>query len=423
MSANTVAELNDCLEFRQTLMARPPALVHGAIVLLTALLGSALSWAAWTQADLVIRAGGRIRPVSTPKRIVCAARGESLSASVGGRVIAVGFREGDEVQRGDVLIRLDTERLDNDITRRKQTIKTGEEELAKLARLEEILASQSAAAETKGRADIAQALDEARQAKERQEVDVRLARVELDSAADELSRTEQLVRVRAAPQAELIKGQAHYTEACEKLKKAQLPVDDHRVEVVREAVVMAARDAALRRQELKIRREQKRGEVETARLELANLELERNQAVLRAPSDGVITAGDIKVGDILEAGKLVAEIAEQRGFRFEATVPSEDVALLRYGMTARIKLDAFEYQRYGTIEGTVSFISPDSGITDGQPRAFYVVRVEVHSDAVGRGELRGTVKLGMTGQVEIVTERASILKLLAKRFRQTISLG
>src|SRR5262249_23132050 len=158
-----------------------------------------------------------------PKRIVCAARGESLSASVGGRVIAVGFREGDEVHRGEVLIRLDTERLDNDITRRKQTIKTGEEELAKLARLEEILASQSAAAGTKGKADIAQALDEARQAKERQEVDVRLARVELDSAADELSRTEQLVRVRAAPQAELIKARARCTEASEKLKKAQLP--------------------------------------------------------------------------------------------------------------------------------------------------------------------------------------------------------
>src|ERR1700722_12171556 len=143
MSVNTVAELNDCLEFRQTLMARPPALVHGTVLLLTALLGSALSWGAWTKADLVVRAGGRIRPVSTPKRVVCAARGESLSASVGARVIAVGFHEGDEVHRGDVLVRLDTERLDNDIMRRKQTIQTGNEEMAKLARLEDLLASQS----------------------------------------------------------------------------------------------------------------------------------------------------------------------------------------------------------------------------------------------------------------------------------------
>jgi multidrug resistance efflux pump len=423
MTVNSQPKLDDCLEFRQTLLARPPALVHGTVLLLTALLSSALSWAAWTQADLVVRAGGRIRPVSTPKRVVCAARGESLSASVGGKVTAVGFREGDEVHRGDVLVRLDTAHLDNDIARRKQTIRTGEEELAKLARLEELLAGQAAAGRAKGAADLAQALDEARLAKERQEADVRLARVDVDSAADELARTAQLARVRAAPQAELVKAQSRYAEAREKLKKAELPVDDHKVQAVREALVLADRDAALRGQELKIRREQKRGEVETSRLELANLELERSQAVLCAPSDGIVTAGDVKVGDVLEAGKLVAEIAEQKGFRFEAAVASEDVAHLRAGMPARLKLDAFDYQRYGTVAGTVSFISPDSGLAEGQQRAVYVVRIEVQGNEVGRGEWYGEIKLGMAGQVEIVTSRESILSLLTKKIRQVISLG
>src|ERR1700722_12458532 len=111
MSFSTVGKLEDCVEFRQTLLARPPAIVHGSVLLLTALLGSALGWSAWTHADLVVRAAGRIRTVSTPKRVVCSVRGESLSASVGGRVIAVSFREGDEVHRGDVLVRLDAEHL------------------------------------------------------------------------------------------------------------------------------------------------------------------------------------------------------------------------------------------------------------------------------------------------------------------------
>ena len=108
----------------------------------------------------------------------------------------------------------------------------------------------------------------------------------------------------------------------------------------------------------------KRGEVEAARLEMANLELERKQAIIRAPIDGVVTSGDVKVGDILEPGKPVAEIAEQEGFRFEAAVPSEEVGHLRVGMPARIKLDAYDYQRYGTLEGTVVFISPDSGVPE-----------------------------------------------------------
>jgi multidrug efflux pump subunit AcrA (membrane-fusion protein) len=139
--------------------------------------------------------------------------------------------------------------------------------------------------------------------------------------------------------------------------------------------------------------------------------------------DGIVTTGDVKVGDILEGGKPVVEIAEQQGFRFEASVPSEEVGHLLLGMPARIKLDAYNYQQYGTVAGTVEFISADSGIPQGQPQATYRVRIRVESEEVGRGEFRGQVKLGMAGQVDIVTGQESLLRLLVKRIRQTISLG
>jgi multidrug efflux pump subunit AcrA (membrane-fusion protein) len=138
--------------------------------------------------------------------------------------------------------------------------------------------------------------------------------------------------------------------------------------------------------------------------------------------DGVVTRGDVKVGDVLEAGKPVAEIAEQRGFLFEAAVASEDVGHLRVEMPARIKLDAYDYQRYGTVRGTVCYLSPDSGLAEGQQKATYLVRIAVEGDAVGRGEYHGQVKLGMSGQAEIVTGRESLLSLLVKRIHRTISL-
>src|SRR6202041_1928910 len=97
-----------------------------------------------------------------------------------------------------------------------------------------------------------------------------------------------------------------------------------------------------------------------ARSELANLELEQQQAVLIAPVDGVVTEGDVKVGDLIGPGQRVLEIAEQKGFRFEVLVPSNEVGNLRLGMPVRIKLDAFDFQKYGTLTGTVSYISPDS---------------------------------------------------------------
>jgi multidrug efflux pump subunit AcrA (membrane-fusion protein) len=112
-----------------------------------------------------------------------------------------------------------------------------------------------------------------------------------------------------------------------------------------------------------------------------------------------------------------------RQFRFEAAVPSEEVGHLRVGMPARIRLDAYDYQRYGTVAGTVVFISPYSELPDKEPTARYVIRIELDRAELGRGDLRGQVKLGMAGQVEIVTEQESILSLLLRRIRRTISLG
>src|SRR5262249_8706983 len=141
-----VLDLADCTEFRQALAARPPGFVHGAALLLVALLGAALGWSALTRADLVVRAPGRVRPVVTPVRVFPAARGEALSASTGGRVAAVHFREGDEVRRGAVLIQLETGRLDHEIARKRRIIDAVAEELTRLAHLEGLASRQFEAA-------------------------------------------------------------------------------------------------------------------------------------------------------------------------------------------------------------------------------------------------------------------------------------
>src|SRR5262245_47920683 len=108
MRNQAILDLAECTEFRQTLLARPPRIVHGTVLLLTALLGTAVAWAALTTADLVVRAPGRVRPQSNPTKVFSGGRGEMLSATAGGRVVAVNFREGDLVHKGDVLLRLET---------------------------------------------------------------------------------------------------------------------------------------------------------------------------------------------------------------------------------------------------------------------------------------------------------------------------
>jgi multidrug resistance efflux pump len=423
MRNDLVLDLADCTEFRQALLARPPKIVHGTAGLLVVLLGAAMAWAAATRANLVVRAPGRVRPVSTPKKVYSAARGEVLSAGVGGQVVEVNAREGDEVRQGALLIRLETGRLDNEIAKQRRLLAVAEEELAKLEQLDELTTRQFAAARSKAEAELMQARQDVHRAKDHQGAEVRLVQVELETAQDEESQLRVLVGRRAAPRVDLARAERKTREVREKLAKARLPVDESRVPVAERALGLVDQDFALKRQELKLKRAGKQGEIAAARIEMSNREQERELAEIRAPIDGVVIQGDVKLGDILEPGKPVLELAQQEGFLFEGSAPSEEVGHLKVGMPARIKLDAYNYQQYGTIGGTVQFLSPDSGRKGEGGTVTYTVRIALSSDEVGRGEYRGRVKLGMTGQADIVTGHRSLLALLVKRIRQAISLG
>jgi multidrug efflux pump subunit AcrA (membrane-fusion protein) len=426
MRAQEVHDLSKCSEFYQTLQARPPAFVHGTAFLLITFLGAALAWSALTPASLVVKAQGRVRPVTEPTKVFNAGSGETLSASSGGRVVEVRFHEGDEVKKGDVLVRLDTQRLDQDIVKIKQAIGAGEEEVRKLALACDLLGRQHAVARSKAEAELTQAASEIPQEKEKRASEVREAQAGWEQAEFEERQTRTLVDRKAAASADLVKAIARLRAAEERLAKARLTVPEERLAVLRQAVELIDREYAVKKEEVVLKQAAKEAEVRANRIELAKLELEHKQAVLFAPKSGVVISPDIKVGDVLERGKAVVEIAEQQGFYFEADVSTDDVGLLKVGMPVRVKLDAFDYQKYGTLNGTVVFVSPDSsvkaGLTGGQ-RSTYLVKVRVDGEEIGQGDYRGRVKLGMAGQAEIVIGEERILALLVKKIRQTISLG
>jgi multidrug efflux pump subunit AcrA (membrane-fusion protein) len=422
MRNQLIHDLAECTTFRQTLLARPPRIVHGTVILLLGLLGAALLWAALTQANLVVRGVGRVRPLDTPEKVFSGARADVLSASTGGRVVAVHFKEGDEVKEGALLIRLETDQLDNQIARQRRTIQATEEELANLRRLETLTARQVETAKQKAGAELAQAREDVAQAEQLRTVEMRRAEAALASAQDEESRLRRLAVSRAAAAADVVKAVNHLREAQQSLVKARLPVPQARVQIAQRALEQLDSDHAVKREELKLKQQVKEGELAAARIDLANRQLERKQAEIRAPISGVVIKGDVKVSELLEPGKPVVEIAKQTGFLFELAVASEDFGHLRVGMPARIKLDAYDYQRYGTVTGTVHFLSPDSAVAGGQGKATHIVRIALQSDQVGRGDFQGQIKLGMAGQADIVTGEESLLALLVKRIRQTISL-
>jgi len=422
MPRTFMRDLAEGTEFYLLLQAKPPRVAHWSAGLSVAVLVAGLLWAATTRVNLVVRAPGRVRPLSPPLPVRMGARAEVLSASLGGHVVEVDFSPGQTVRRNDVLVRLDTERLDVEMTRKRHTLANLEKETEQLERQAAELTQELAEAGKRAEAELLQAEESVKQKKVRQDSDIRTLQWEEAKEREEMNQTARLHAAGAASRVEAETARLKYLETKEKLLQARLPIDTQPVEIARRAMRVLQDQYAGKQTELALKRSGKLKERGDTLRDLESLGLEHAQAEIRAPVSGIVTQGEVKVGAILQPQQIIVEIAEQNGFLFELEVPNEELGKIRVGMPVRIKLDPYDFQKYGVLEGKVSFISPDSNFGDKPGRATYRVLVQPESDEVGRGELRGAVKLGMTGQAELIVDEESLLSVLVKRVRQSISL-
>jgi len=379
------------------------------LAVLVALLGMGTAWSAATRVDLVVKSRGRIRPITRPRTVLSEVTGEGVASSAGGKVVEVNFTLGMQVRKGDLLFRLDTQRLENEIQKVRRDLVSRGEEIEALQRLQRLRSEENEAARVKMRAEIAWAESE-------REGDLRRAKLALEQARIEEGRNRALVETDVLPPAELEKAVAKRKDAEERLAL----VGARHQEALRRQLELQGKEYLSRREELSLRGSVKRAEQAAAEKDLANLERDRDNSRVHAHTDGVVVYGELNVGDYVQPGKSLLGIAQQRGFRIDIAVPSSDVGAVRPGMKARVKLDAFDFQRYGTLEGTVTSVSPDSLVQDG--RIIYVVKIRLHGSEVGRGVYRGSVMHGMTGQVEILTGQESLLGIWTRRIDRAISV-
>lgn len=151
---------------------------------------------------------------------------------------------------------------------------------------------------------------------------------------------------------------------------------------------------------------------------------------LVAPETGVVKS--IKVttlGSALRAGDEVLEILPTTsGMIVEAKVQPADMASVKMDMPARVKLDAYDYSIFGTMDGHVFYISPDA-ITEetarqrtGVPPVYYVVRVKIEGENFkNKGGEKIEVRPGMTAQVDLFADKRTVLSYITKPITKTLS--
>ncbi|WGV15118.1 HlyD family efflux transporter periplasmic adaptor subunit [Fuscovulum ytuae] len=366
--------------------ARTPSRV---ILLIVATVAAFLLWAAFAWVEEIVRAPGQIVPSSRPQII------QNLE---GGILASLQVAEGDTVEAGQTLAQLhgtqyqaavddltdqiaalDIRRLRLQAELDGQETFTAPPDLA--ARVPAILASEQALL-TARLSDLSSRLSGARAVLKQAEKEEDMIRRMADQGlAPEIERT-RAEKARADAQARLddIETQARLERA--------------------DAYATTQGELASLRQRLKLSQDQ-----------LA-------RTTLTAPMRGVVNRIAVTtIGGVVRPGEEILQIIPlDTGLFIEARVRPADIAALREGQRATVKLSAYDYTIWGTLPATVTFVSADTfrdeRTRDAEPHYRVTLRVDLSELTERQQSL--AIRPGMQAEVEFQTGGKTILRYLTR---------
>ena len=136
------------------------------------------------------------------------------------------------------------------------------------------------------------------------------------------------------------------------------------------------------------------------------------QSTLLSPVNGKISKLYYNtVGGVIQPGKEVMEVVPSDDtLVIETKVQTKDIAFIRPKQPAVVKLTAYDYSIYGSLDGLVEDIAADSTIDD-KGNAFYVVQVRTIKNNLGKNL---PIIPGMVAQVDILTGKKTVMSYLLK---------
>ncbi len=348
-------------------------------------------WASFAWLDEIVRADGEIISASRPQII------QNLE---GGILSELLVKEGDEVLAGDTLARLKGVAFESSVNDLKDQIVALE---VKRLRLEAELSGMFDFTVPGHWADHApeivaseRALLNARQSDfvSRREGAQRV----LDQAASERALMENLLDKKVVALIEVTRARKAHADAQIKLDEVITSAELDRAQEYSDAL----KELATLKQNLKASEDQ------------------LNRTVLTSPLHGVVNKLHVTtIGGVVKPGEEILQITPLGDeLRVEARVKPENIAGIRRGQEATVKLSAYDYTIYGALKGRVDFISSDTfkderaRDPDGDPH--YKVTVRVDMTALTPRQQRIEIRPGMQASVELHTGEKTVMQYLLK---------
>lgn len=410
---------------------RPPLIGISIIVIVAALIATFLVWAHLTKVDEVTRGDGKVVPSS---------KTQVIQSAEPGVVLEIVVRVGQRVKKGDILLRLDDTTSSSNLGESEARVRALEAQVARL-RIEhegDLATSYPCPPQIKKAAPQICANEESLMGVRRQNLQNRLnvfkERVEqrqreLNEARANITRFEESLAL-SQSELELITPLAERKiVAATDLIRAQRQVNETRGQLASARETMARIEASLReanlqmneqrllfRQEALAELTQRLAELSVVQETVRGATDRVNRTDIRSPVDGIVNTIYINtLGAFVNAGTRIMDVVPvEEQLLIEARVRPSDIAFIRPGQPATVKVTAYDFSIYGGLGGNVEYISADSVIDENSKEAFYTVRVKTDEASLQRNGETFPIMPGMVTQVEILTGKKSILDYILK---------
>ncbi|TCU19222.1 HlyD family type I secretion periplasmic adaptor subunit [Rhizobium sullae] len=409
----------------------PPFFARAILALCALLIASFIGWAAIASVDEIARGEGKVIPVS---------KTQIIQSSEPGVVQQIAVTLGQVVRKGQLLVQLDNTTTTSTLG---ESVAKARALGAKVARLkleeagqyempyicpEEILAvakdvcSNEASLFAADRASYENKLGVLKErVKQREnelnEAHANIARLQdnIEGAQRQYDLIKPLSEKKLVAQTEMLKVERDLTDQQGQLKVYQESTD--RLEAAVQEATLQLGDLALElRQQALTEKATTLAELSVVDETIRGASDRVKRTDIRSPVDGIVNTLEVNtIGAYVDPGRVIAGIVPTADtLLIEAKISPRDVAFVRRGQPAIVKITAYDFSIFGGLEGVVENISADSLIEKEKGETYYLVQVKTDTSELERDGKLYPIIPGMVAAVEIMTGNKTVLSYLLK---------
>lgn len=406
---------------------RSPKHLMMVVIIMVALVFTAIAWMNWAEIDVVVRGNGKVVP-SRQVQVV-----QSLE---GGVVSDILVKEGDLVKAGQAMLKLsdvafsssfeENRLLYSELQARSIRLEAeanGSDFNASMIQEEidpTVLESEKSLFES-NRQQLSETLsifgEQIRQhesALEEAQSKVRRLKKSLALLKQEIEIKKPLAENRIISEIEYLQLQQREAEAEGELDIASISIPRLR-SAIEEAKGKLEQSRLDFRNKAKLELNETLAELSRVAETQTALEDRVTRTTLRSPVDGVVKRLHANtIGGVVSPGNKVLEVVPLGdSLLVEVQIKPADIASIDVGQKTRLKFSAYDFAIHGGVAGEVVFVSADT-ITNDEGESYYIVRVLPEQIYLDETNKRMEIKVGMTSEADIITSKKTILEYLLK---------